>query len=223
MRRDWKGSLSIEQCSLTAHSEGKELLWQVLQAVRAVDESGAWITSCQMLKSCQLKVCEEEGGQLLNSRKKRGNFKDFVDAGKSSMFSMVFTQIDTENVTWNSFSVEMQYLKSTERVKKRSYVGTNNIHFECIQCQVIAKPNILWDYSQIFNCCTLISWSVYNKRSYEAKRWLRMAAVFGNIYQSEETLTLDKTWERWCPSSPISFLIYNWGIVRYLSGSFLHP
>lgn len=62
----------------------------MLQAVRAVDELGAWITSRQMLKSCQLKVCEEEGGQLLNPGKKRGSLKSnyrwcHVDEGQPSM------------------------------------------------------------------------------------------------------------------------------------------
>lgn len=53
----------------------------MLQAVRGVDELGGWITSCQMLKSCQLKVCEEEGGQLLNPRKKRGSLKSNYRTG----------------------------------------------------------------------------------------------------------------------------------------------
>lgn len=70
----------------------------MLQAVRAVDELGGWITSCQMLKSCQLTVCEEEGGQLLTPRKKRGSLKSnyrlcHVDEGKPSVCCMDLTQM----------------------------------------------------------------------------------------------------------------------------------
>lgn len=57
---EWNSSLSVEHCSLTADSEGKKILWQVLWAVRAVDELCCWITSCQMLEACQLTVCHEK-------------------------------------------------------------------------------------------------------------------------------------------------------------------
>lgn len=47
-----------------AHSQQivkvKKILWQVLQAVRAVDELCCWITSCQMLEACQLTVCQKK-------------------------------------------------------------------------------------------------------------------------------------------------------------------
>lgn len=72
----------------------------MLQAVRAVDELGGWITSCQMLKSCQLTVCEEEGGQLLTPRKKRGSLKSNcrlcnVHEGKPSVRGMDLRRMGT--------------------------------------------------------------------------------------------------------------------------------
>lgn len=137
--------------SSNAHSEGKELLWQVLQAVRAVDELGAWVTSCQMLKSCQLRMCEEKGGQLLNPRKKRGSLKSYyrwchVAESKSSMCSVDFTQMDTQYVKHKkipAFVVITQGLKSADRVKRWLYWSINDGHFQCIQCQVALKPNAL--------------------------------------------------------------------------------
>lgn len=101
------------------------------------------------------------------------------------------------------------------------YLSINDNHIECIRCQVSLETKSLT------KSLTDSLWSaanLHNGNWKTQKGWLRKVTVFGNMYQSEETLTLDKTWERWCPSCcPVSVLISNWGIVPYLSGSFFRP
>lgn len=230
MRGDWKGSLSIEQRSLTADSEGKELLWQVLPAVRAVDELGAWITSCQMLKSCQLKVCEEEGGQLLNPRQKRGGLKSnyrwrHVDEGEPSMCSVDPTQMDAQHVTRKK---SLLLLKSGTR-PKRGRQSEKIIIFKTQWEPLPAHPLPGGSVTKHPSRAKTKSWTEslwwaarLQNGTWKTKRLVKKVTVFGNMYHSEETLTLDKTWERWCPSCPVSVLISNWGIVHYLTGSFFH-